>query len=61
MLPHWRDGLARVPRAAGRRIALAILRCGEVIEHMGKNVLVVSTVDHAEDVLRERLGDDVVS
>ena len=28
---------------------------------MGKNVLVVSTVDHAESVLRERLGDDVDS
>ncbi|HET9939031.1 MAG TPA: hypothetical protein VFQ28_09575 [Gaiella sp.] len=26
---------------------------------MGRNVLVVSTVDHAEDVLRRRLGDDV--
>ena len=26
---------------------------------MGRNVLVVSTVDHAEDVLRRRLGPDV--
>ena len=26
---------------------------------MGRNVLVVSTVDHAEDVLRRRLGGDV--
>jgi hypothetical protein len=26
---------------------------------MGRNVLVVSTVDHAEDVLRRRMGDDV--
>jgi hypothetical protein len=28
---------------------------------MGRNVLVVSTVDHAEDVLRRRLGGDVES
>jgi hypothetical protein len=28
---------------------------------MGKNVLVVSTVDHAEDVLRRRLGDDAAT
>ena len=26
---------------------------------MGRNVLVVSAVDHAEDVLRRRLGPDV--
>ena len=26
---------------------------------MGRNVLVVSTVEHGEDVLRARLGDDV--
>jgi hypothetical protein len=29
------------------------------VEPVGKNVLVVSTVDHAENVVRDRLGDDV--
>ena len=31
------------------------------VEPVGRNVLVVSTVDHAESVLRKRLGDDVGS
>ena len=52
-------GLARLPGATRRLTRVSESRAWGILDPVGRNVLVVSTVDDAESVLRERIGGDV--